>query len=65
MNIHTINIDEAGNRLDKVMMSHISDTSRQTIQKWIKAGYITIDRQHKKPNHICLQGEIVSWSTLR
>src|SRR5699024_6953845 len=43
------------------MMSHISDTSRQTIQKWIKAGYITIDRQHKKPNHICLQGEIVSW----
>jgi len=61
VNIHTINIDEAGNRLDKVMMSHISDTSRQTIQKWIKAGYITIDKQPKKPNHICLQGEIVSW----
>src|SRR5699024_6011620 len=43
------------------MMSHISDTSRQTIQKWIKAGYITIDKKPKKPNHICLQEEIVSW----
>lgn len=61
MNIHTISTEETGNRLDKVMMSHISDTSRQTIQKWIKAGYITIDNQQKKPNHICVQGEIVSW----
>lgn len=62
MRNHVIVQEEADIRLDKMMTSLIPGESRQNIQKWIKAGHIMVGGEERKPNHICLSGEVVSWS---
>lgn len=62
MRNHIIVPEEADIRLDKMMTSLIPSESRQNIQKWIKAGHIMVGGEERKPNYICLTGEVVSWS---
>lgn len=47
----------AGMRLDQALAQIFSDYSRGQLTKWIKAGYVTVDKQQIRPRDAVLGGE--------
>lgn len=47
----------AGMRLDQALAQIFSDYSRGQLTKWIKAGYVTVDKQQLRPRDGVLGGE--------
>lgn len=47
----TFTLDEGGERLDKVIATHVPDLSRATVQRLIKAGAVTVNGQSSKPSY--------------
>ena len=49
-------------RLDKYLMTKVPSVTRNKIQNGIKAGEITVNDKHVKPNHILKGSEIIQYS---
>ena len=49
----------AGMRLDQVAAELFGDYSRARLQKWIRAGDLTLDGEPQKPTHRVLGGEVL------
>lgn len=53
----TLPDEYAGSRLDQALAQICSDYSRGQISKWIKAGYVLVDQQLKRPRDTIYGGE--------
>ena len=51
--------ESAGMRQDQALAQLFSEYSRGQLTKWIKAGYVTIDKQQLRPRDVVLGGEHV------
>lgn len=60
--MHIVTNEEAGNRLDKLLVTLNSDYSRQQIQSWIKAGKVTVNDKKAKANYVCKQEDTINWT---
>ncbi|WP_226037956.1 RluA family pseudouridine synthase [Aquibacillus saliphilus] len=58
---HTIQPEERGLRIDKVLTKLNPEVSRSQVQSWIKDNYVTVDGEPVKSNDKCHQGETISW----
>ncbi|MDD5040451.1 MAG: RluA family pseudouridine synthase [Patescibacteria group bacterium] len=56
----TVTIDEAGQRLDKFLASHLQEQSRSQLQKHIKAGDITVNEKNVAVHYVIKSGDIVT-----
>ena len=52
-------VQGSGERIDKLLLVHISEISRATAQKMIHAGLVTVDGEQVKPNYRARAGEQV------
>lgn len=55
----TFQIDSAGERLDKVIATHLPDLSRALVQRLIKQGQITVNGRSTKPSYRVEAGDTV------
>ncbi len=55
----TVPEDEAGERLDRWLATHLPDYSRSQIQRWIREGQVLVDGTPAKPSHRVEPGETV------
>lgn len=53
-------VQSAGERIDKLLLAHLPETSRAAIQKMIRAGLVTVDGEPVKPNYRVREGERVA-----
>ncbi len=51
--------EQAGKRIDQVIAQTLSDYSRSRIQRWLKAGYVTLDGEVPKAKETVRGGELV------
>ncbi|SDL76192.1 RluA family pseudouridine synthase [Sediminibacillus halophilus] len=58
---HTVQADQIGLRIDKLLADVNEDASRSQVQEWIKEGLVYVDGSQVKSNHKCLEGEKISW----
>jgi 23S rRNA pseudouridine1911/1915/1917 synthase len=55
-----IEIEEVGQRLDKVLSERLSDYSRSQIQAWIKENDLLVNNEPIKGNYKCKKGDKIS-----
>lgn len=58
---YTITEQENSTRLDKLLAIKNTDKSRHQIQSWIKNGVVKVNRQTKKANYRCKEGDVITW----
>ncbi|QTM99350.1 RluA family pseudouridine synthase [Sediminibacillus dalangtanensis] len=58
---HTVQANQTGLRIDKLLAEVNEDASRSQVQEWIKEGLVYVDGSQVKSNHKCLEGEQISW----
>lgn len=51
--------DSAGERLDKILASTLTDYSRSRLQTWVEAGAVTVDGEVRKARYLLKGGESV------
>ncbi|MCP4470249.1 MAG: 23S rRNA pseudouridine(1911/1915/1917) synthase RluD [Gammaproteobacteria bacterium] len=50
---------QAGNRLDQALQQLLPDYSRSKIQRWIRQGFVCINREYCKPRQKVFSGDLV------
>ncbi|MCT2538039.1 RluA family pseudouridine synthase [Aquibacillus koreensis] len=58
---HTIQPEEQGMRIDKVLASLNEDASRSQVQSWIKDQLVKVDDEPIKSNYKCQKGATITW----
>ncbi|WP_407268034.1 RluA family pseudouridine synthase [Radiobacillus sp. PE A8.2] len=58
---HTVEQDEQGLRIDKLLSKVDTDTSRSQIQAWIKEDHVTVNGSPIKNNYKCQAGDDIAW----
>ncbi len=58
---HTVQANQTGMRIDKLLAEVNEGASRSQVQEWIKDGLVYVDGSLVKSNHKCLEGEKISW----
>lgn len=56
---HVVNENEAGMRLDKLILSLMPEYSRSQIQKMISNGKVVVDSKKVKPHHFLKKGVVI------
>ena len=51
--------DSAGERLDKILASTLTEYSRSRLQTWVEAGAVTVDGEVRKARYLLKGGESV------
>lgn len=54
--------ENVNKRLDKILVNQAKSASRQSIQKWIKTGYVQVNGGSQKANYKTKIGDIIEWS---
>ena len=57
--IYTVDNQNVGDRLDKFLLSKLTDYSRSQIQKWIKSGLVLVNKQKVSPHYFLKAGESI------
>ena len=60
----TVEPEEAGTRLDTFLANHLEQTSRATVQRWIREGSVTIEGQSRKSSFLLSGNETIEVSPL-
>ncbi|WP_371068416.1 RluA family pseudouridine synthase [Sediminibacillus sp. JSM 1682029] len=58
---HTVQANQTGMRIDKLLAEVNEGASRSQVQEWIKDGLVYVDGSLVKSNHKCLEGEKITW----
>ncbi|WP_053219735.1 RluA family pseudouridine synthase [Virgibacillus senegalensis] len=58
---HTVQENQAGLRIDKLLTDVNEEASRSQVQGWIKDGHVYVNDNPVKSNHKCQAGERISW----
>ncbi|MRH42187.1 RluA family pseudouridine synthase [Aquibacillus halophilus] len=58
---HTVQPEEKGLRIDKVLTEVNPEISRSQVQLWIKDNHVTVNGEPIKSNYKCHQGDTIEW----
>lgn len=53
---------EAGERIDKLLVSLNKEYSRSEIQSWITSNYVAVNGKNVKRNYKCRVGDMITWT---